>query len=98
MADRHVTGQRAQFVFVEDLGDQSGVAHGGDVAALAGGDAGRLLTAMLERVQAEVGQARNVVSGCEDSEDATFVSRSIAVRDARLGQVGKPPVIEGKRP
>ena len=56
VADRHVALQRPQLLLVEDLGHQPGVAHRGDVAALAGGDPGRLLAAVLQRVEAEVGE------------------------------------------
>ena len=79
VADRHVALQRPQLLLVEDLGDEAGVAHRGDVAALAGGDPGRLLAAVLERVEAEVGEAGDVVAGCVYAEDAALVARSIAV-------------------
>ena len=79
VADRHVAGQRPQLLLVEDLGDEAGVAQGRDVAALAGGDPGRLLAAVLERVEAEVGEAGDVVPGRVYAEDAAFVARSIAV-------------------
>ena len=62
VADRHVALQRLQLLLVEDLGDQAGVAQGGDVAALAGGDPGRLLAAVLQRVEAEVGEPGDVVA------------------------------------
>ena len=52
VADRHVALQRAQLLLVEDLVDEALVAHRHDVAALAGGDPGRLLAAVLERVEA----------------------------------------------
>jgi hypothetical protein len=48
VADRHVAEQRAQGVLVEDLGHQSLVANGHDVARSGrGGDARRLLAAVL---------------------------------------------------
>ena len=53
VADRHVALQRPQLLLVEDLGDEARVAQRGDVAALAGGDPGRLLAAVLERVEAK---------------------------------------------
>ncbi len=86
VADRHVALQRLQLLLVEDLGDEAGVAHRGDVAALAGGDPGRLLAAVLQRVEAEVGEAGDVVPGCVYAEDAAFVARAIAVGREPLGR------------
>ena len=85
VADRHVALQRPQLLLVEDLGDEAAVAQGGDVAALAGGDPGRLLAAVLQRVEAEVGEAGDVVPGCVYAEDPAFVARAIAVDRRPLG-------------
>ena len=63
VADRHVAAQRAQLLLVEDLVDEPLVAHRHDVAALGGGDARRLLPAVLERVEGEVGEAGDVEPG-----------------------------------
>ena len=49
--------QRAQLLLVEDLVDEALVAHGHDVAVLGGRDPGRLLAAVLERVEREVRRA-----------------------------------------
>ena len=87
VADRHVARQRPQLLLVEDLGDEAGVAHRRDVAALAGGDAGRLLAAVLQRVEAEVGEAGDVVAGCVYAEHPAFVARAVAVDRVPLGQV-----------
>ena len=84
VADRHVALERPQLLLVEDLGDEARVAHRRDVAALAGGDPGRLLPAVLERVEAEVGEAGDVVAGRVYAEDAAFVTRSIAIAENRL--------------
>ena len=78
VADRHVALQRAQLLLVEDLVDEALVAHGHDVAALRRGDAGRLLPAVLQRVEGEVRQAGDVVAGGVDAEDAALVARSVA--------------------
>ena len=78
MADRHLALQRAQALLVEDLVDEPLVAHRHDVAALGGGDAGGLLAAVLERVEREVGEARDVVPRGAYTEDAALVARSIA--------------------
>ena len=79
VADRHVALQRAQLLLVEDLVDEALVAHGHDVAALGGGDARRLLAAVLERVEREVGEPGDVVLGRVDAEDAALVARAVAV-------------------
>ena len=64
---------------VEDLADQAEVAARDDVAAaVGGGDPGRLLAAVLERVEREERQARNRVSGGVDPENAAFVARTVA--------------------
>jgi hypothetical protein len=79
VADRHVAVERPQFLLVEDLGDEARVAQGGDVAALAGGDASRLLAAVLERVEREVREPRDVVAGGIDPEHAALVARTVAI-------------------
>ena len=79
VADRHVALQRPQLLLVEDLGDEARVAQRGDVPALAGGDPGRLLAAVLQRVEAEVGEPGDVVAGRVYAEDPAFVARALAV-------------------
>ena len=87
VADRHVALQRPQLLLVEDLGDESRVAHRGDVAALAGRDPGRLLAAVLQRVEAEVGEAGDVVAGRVYAKHPAFLARAVAVDEHPLGQV-----------
>ena len=79
MADRHVPLQRAQLLLVEHLVDEPLVAHGHDVAALGGGDARRLLPAVLERVEREVGQPRDLAPRRDDAEDAALIARAVAI-------------------
>ena len=64
VSDRHVARERLQLLLVEDLRDQAQLAHRRDVSALAGRDPGGLLPAMLERVEPEVGEPRDVAAGC----------------------------------
>ena len=92
VADRHVAVERPQLLLVEDLGDEPGVAQGGDVAALAGGDPGRLLAAVLERVEGEVGEAGDVVAGCVNAEHPALVARSVAVGNAVCIAVRREPL------
>ncbi len=57
MADRELAGERAQVALGEDLVDQAELAPRDDVTVAVGRrDAGRLLTAVLQRVQREVRQ------------------------------------------
>ena len=84
VADRHVAVERAELLLVEDLGDETRVAKRGDVTALARGDPGRLLAAVLERVEREVGELRDLRAGRVHAEDAALVARTIAVGNARL--------------
>jgi hypothetical protein len=68
-----------QLLLVEDLRDQPRLAKRRDVPALAGGDAGRLLTAVLERVEREVRVAGDVVAGRVHAEHPALVARSVAI-------------------
>ena len=80
--------ERPQLLLVEDLRDQAELAHGGDVTALAGRDPGRLLAAVLERVEAEVGEAGDLTAGRVHAEDPALIARAIAIGklEPRLGQ------------
>ena len=64
----------------------------GDVAALAGGDPGRLLAAVLERVEREVGEAGDVVAGRVDAEHPALVARAVAVVNAVWIAVRREPL------
>ena len=52
------------------------------MAALAAGDAGRLLAAVLERVEREVGQPGHIVAGGVDPEDPALVAGAVAICNA----------------
>ena len=92
VADRHVAVERPQLLLVEDLGDEPGVAQRGDVAALAGGDPGRLLAAVLERVEGEVGEPGDVVARRVHAEHAALVARAVAVGNAVWIAVRREPL------
>ena len=86
VADRHVADERAELVLVEHLRDEALVADRHDLAAArGGGDPGRLLAAVLERVQREVREIGDVVSRRKDAEDAALVARSVAMVVHRRG-------------
>ena len=63
--DRQLPRQRAQVVLAEHLAHQPQLAARDDMpAAVRRGDARRLLAAVLQRIQCEVRQARDLVAGC----------------------------------
>ncbi len=63
-------------VIAEDVTDQTHMAFGGELRTVKGDDAGRLLAAMLKRVQAERRQGRGVVVA-EDAEDPAFLMQFV---------------------
>ena len=84
VADGDVAAQRAQLLLVEDLVDEPQLAQGHDVPVhVGGGDAGRLLTTVLEGVEREVGQSRDVVAGGVDPEHSALVAWSLALVEGR---------------
>ena len=92
MADRQVAGERAQIVLGEDLVDEAELAAGHDLPAVVGrGDAGRLLSAVLECVEREVRETRDVVPGRVHAEHAAFVPRSIAVIEIEVIRAHRDP-------
>ena len=77
VADREVALERVERGLVEDLRDQPHVLVDQDLAAVADRDAGRLLAAVLQRVETEVGQLGDVLAGRPDAEDAARVARAL---------------------
>src|SRR5262245_163893 len=80
VADCEVAFERAQVVLVEDLRDQTHALMAVGCAPVAAGDSGALLAAVLERKQAEEGQARHIAARRVDSEDAALVVRAIQLK------------------
>ena len=78
VAEGEVSRERLEAALVEHLGDEAEIALGGDVPVLGGRDAGRLLAAVLEGVEGEVGEPGDVVLGCVDAEHTAFVARAVA--------------------
>ena len=70
MADRDLAAQAAQLLLVEDLGDEAQIAQRSQAPVLGDRDSRRLLAAVLEREQPEVGQPSDVAVGCIDAENA----------------------------
>ena len=70
MADRGDALQRLERRLVEDLRDETELANRLDVASVGDGDARALLPAVLQGVEREVGEARDVAVRRADTEDA----------------------------
>ena len=74
VTDREVTVERREPALVEHLRDETHVLDDGDGLPVARRDAGRLLAAVLQRVQPEVGEVRDRLAGRIYAEDATRVA------------------------
>ena len=74
VADREVTFERREPALVEHLRDETHVLDDGDRLAVADRDAGRLLAAVLEGVEAEVREVGHRLAGGVHTEDAARVS------------------------
>ena len=73
VADGSVAFEPFDFALIaEHLGEQSESAVAGQMAVIVGDDAGTFLTAMLQRVQAEIGKSGGV-GVAPHAEDATFL-------------------------
>ena len=70
MPDRELARKAVQLVLGEHLGDEAELAEHRQPARLGHGDPRGLLAAVLQRVQAEVGEPRDVTLGRPDAEDA----------------------------
>ena len=92
VADRQVAAQAGQRRLVEDLGDQAEILVDHHAGAVADRDAGGFLAAVLECVEPEVGELRDLFPGRPDTEDAAGILRA-----GLLGVeiVGQPAVASG---
>ena len=89
MADRHVSAHRLEGLLVEDLAHQSEILVDEHLLAVRDGDAGGLLAAVLQRVQAVVGELGDVLAGSPDTEDAALLDRTDALGvDRQAGRAG----------
>ena len=71
VADRVRAPEVGQDLLVEDLCDEAHLGEALDPGlAVGGGDAGRLLPAVLERVEAEEGESSHILAGGEDAHHA----------------------------
>src|SRR5579884_2260355 len=67
MTDGDVPAKTGQNFFVEDRADEPHLFMRANGAAVARGNAGRFLSAMLQRVQRKEGEARRVMAGCKNA-------------------------------
>jgi hypothetical protein len=70
VADRDLAPEPTQALLVEDLIDESHVAHRRQPPALRDRDAGRFLATVLEREEPEVREPGDVALARPDAEDA----------------------------
>ena len=80
VADRDVADEARERRLVEDLRDQAHVLVDQDLPAVAHRDAGRLLAAVLEGVQPEVGELGDVLARRPDPEHAAGVLGALVLR------------------
>ncbi len=76
MADGEVALQRCERGLVEDLRHEAEVLVDDGAGAVGDGDPGGLLAAVLQRVQPEVGEFRDLFPGGPDADDAAGVART----------------------
>ena len=88
MADGQVALEGRQLALVEGVGDQAHVLDDGDGVAVADRHASRLLAAVLQGVEAEVGQLGDGVAGGVDPEDAAGL---LGVLDLTAHRTARPP-------
>ena len=80
MPQRHVALQAAENLFVENAGDEPHLAMAVDRDAVADRETRALLAAVLQRVQAEVCQPRDVFAGRVDSGDPARLVQNVTGR------------------
>ena len=79
MANGRAALHRPQRGLVEHAAHQAQFALHHHVLAIAHGDAGALLAAVLQCVQAEEGDAGHLVSGCDDAENPALLLGVVAL-------------------
>ena len=107
VADREVAAQRRERALVEHLGHQPHVLVDEQSLAVGGGDAGRLLPAVLQGVEPVVGELGDVLARGPDAEDTTGVLRPLLAGEQVVGQASvsawhdadspTPPLRSGRR-
>lgn len=78
--------QSLQGLLGKNVRDQALILVHEDLLAVGGRDAGALLAAMLEGVEGEVGETRNVLARGPHSEDAAVIAGTIVSEELLIGQ------------
>ena len=74
MTDRDVSGHCGQRLLVEHLADQPEILEHQHLRSVRDGDTGRFLSAVLQCVEAVVGEFRDFFAGSPDAEDAALLA------------------------
>src|SRR5688500_10823998 len=75
MADRVIAGERRKILRIEHLRDEADVLVDARGCPVGDGNAPRLLPAMLQRVQAEIGHARDILARGINADNPAFFMR-----------------------
>ncbi|WP_339937633.1 hypothetical protein [Undibacterium luofuense] len=75
VADRRQPLEILEVILGEDLRDEAHPAAHRDVAPVGRGDAGRLLSAVLERMDTEEGKPSDVLARSEDAKDSALLAQ-----------------------
>ena len=89
MADGGVAAQGGHGTLVEDLGDEAHAGAKPQAVAVGRADAGALLPAMLQRVEAVEGEPRDVELGREDTEHTAGFPHLVAHESPRHEHLAK---------
>ena len=81
---RPVVLELGERLLVEDAADQSEPLVQRQARPVADGNPGGLLPAVLQRMEAEVGEARNRAAGCVDADYAALLTRAVGLVDGQL--------------
>jgi hypothetical protein len=82
-----VSGQPVEHLLVEDLRDEAELRVDEKILTVADGDPRGLLAAMLQRVEAEVGEAGDVFAGSVYAEDPALFAGMIELVFSLEGQI-----------
>ena len=83
VADGHFAGQAGEHFVGEDVGDEAHALDVGEIGVVGGGDAGGLLSAMLEGVEREIGLAGGVGMAVDGDDSALFAEFVVGVDAAQ---------------
>jgi hypothetical protein len=79
VADRHVSGERCEDFFGEDLGDESHVFVHSNSFTITDGDTARLLASVLQGEKSEECDPGGVVSGGMYGKDAALFFKPVGI-------------------